>query len=91
VSWLQRLLGGGQGIGPREAHDAVRAGALLLDVREPSEWQADHDPEARHGPLGELEGRLGGLPRHRRLVIFCGSGTARRGRLPAASGLDSRA
>jgi rhodanese-related sulfurtransferase len=74
VSWLQRMLGGGQGIGPQEAHDLVRAGALLLDVREASEWRAGHAPGARHVPLGELERRLGGLPRERRMVVVCQSG-----------------
>jgi rhodanese-related sulfurtransferase len=28
----------------------VRAGGLLLDVREPDEWRAGHAPGARHIP-----------------------------------------
>ena len=86
VGWLGRMFGGGQGIGPREADGLVRAGALLLDVREPGEWRAGHAPGARHIPLGELEGRLGGLPRDRRVVVVCRSG----GRSARATALLTR-
>ena len=27
-----------------------------------------------HGIVGELDGRFGGTPRHRRLAVFCSSG-----------------
>ena len=61
-------------IGPKEADALVREGAMLLDVREPAEWQAGHVPGAFHVPLGELEGRLAALPRDRRVVVICRSG-----------------
>jgi rhodanese-related sulfurtransferase len=32
-------------------------GAVLLDVREPYEWQAGHAPRARHIPLSQLPRR----------------------------------
>jgi dihydroxy-acid dehydratase len=35
----------------------LTAGAVLLDVREPEEWEAGHAPGARHVPLGQLPDR----------------------------------
>ena len=58
-----------------EAHFATPHGpAVLLDVREPQEWQAGHAPQADHIPLGQLESRLGELPRDRQIVTVCRSG-----------------
>ena len=36
--------------------------AVIIDVREPNEWQAGHAPNAVHIPLGELPSRLDELP-----------------------------
>lgn len=36
--------------------------AVIIDVREPSEWEAGHAPGAIHIPLGELPSRLDELP-----------------------------
>jgi rhodanese-related sulfurtransferase len=74
MGWLRTVFGTGRGIGPREADGLMRSGALLLDVREPAEWRAGHAPAARHIPLGELEGRLGELPRDQTVVAVCRSG-----------------
>ena len=49
-------------------------GAVLLDVREPHEWQAGHAPRARHIPLGQLARRAAELPQHRAVVTVCRSG-----------------
>jgi len=57
-------------------------GAVILDVREPHEWQAGHAPKARHIPLGQLARRAGELPRGRAVVTVCRSG-ARSGRAAA--------
>ena len=35
---------------------------VILDVREPDEWEAGHAPGAVHIPLGELPSRLDELP-----------------------------
>ncbi len=74
MGWLQKLIGGPTGIGPEEASDLTRGGAVLLDVREVDEWNAGHAPGARHVPLGEVADRLNSLPRDRRLVVLCRSG-----------------
>lgn len=48
--------------------------AVLLDVREPDEWQAGHAPQARHIPLGQLQSRLSELPRDHQIIAVCRSG-----------------
>lgn len=69
---LSKLLG--KGVSATEAHDLVTKGALLLDVRERSEWNAGRAPFARHVPLGQLQARLGEVPRDRKVVVVCRSG-----------------
>ncbi len=64
-------------------------GAVLLDVREPHEWQAGHAPRARHIPLGQLHRRAAELPRGRALVTVCRSG-ARSARAAAVLARDGR-
>jgi rhodanese-related sulfurtransferase len=56
---------------------AVPADAVILDVREPDEWQAGHIQGALHIPLGDLPARaeeLADLPEGRELVVVCRSG-----------------
>lgn len=49
--------------------------AVLVDVREPHEWEAGHAPAAIHIPLAELPGRIGELPETDDAVaIVCRSG-----------------
>jgi rhodanese-related sulfurtransferase len=61
-----------------EGADLVAAGALLLDVREPDEWDAGHAPTASHVPMREIPQRAGELPRDRRIVAICRSGARSR-------------
>lgn len=61
-------------VGPAEARARQEAGALLIDVREPSEWAAGHAPKARHIPLGQLSRHLSKLPRDREVLFICRSG-----------------
>lgn len=56
---------------PTEAHgrdDDV----VLLDVREPAEWQSGHAPDALHVPLGELS--LDAVPDDATVFVICRSG-----------------
>ncbi len=53
---------------------ALAAGGVLLDVREPEEWEAGHAPGARHVPLGQLPDRMGELESSGRIVVVCRSG-----------------
>ena len=64
-------------------------GAVLLDVREPHEWQAGHAPKARHIPLGQLARRAGEVPQDRAVVTVCRSG-ARSARAAALLARDGR-
>jgi rhodanese-related sulfurtransferase len=57
-----------------QAAQLVASGAILLDVREPSEWQAGHAPKARHIPLAQLSRRVTELPPGRPIVTVCRSG-----------------
>ena len=49
-------------------------GALILDVREPSEWTQFHIPGALLIPLGDLPNRLSSVPKDREVVVVCRSG-----------------
>ena len=46
----------------------------LLDVREPWEFAQGHLAEATLIPLGELEARVGEVPRERPVLAICQSG-----------------
>jgi rhodanese-related sulfurtransferase len=48
--------------------------AFLLDVREPWEYAQGHVAEARLIPLGELEQRVGEVPKDRPVLTICHSG-----------------
>ncbi|MEY2580482.1 MAG: hydroxyacylglutathione hydrolase [Ilumatobacteraceae bacterium] len=61
-------------VGARGARSLIEEGALLLDVREPEEWQAQHAPDAVLIPMGQVRQRQEGLPRDRRIVVVCRSG-----------------
>ena len=50
------------------------ADAVMLDVREPDEWAAGHAPAATWIPMGDLQDRVGELPRDRRILAVCRSG-----------------
>jgi rhodanese-related sulfurtransferase/rubrerythrin len=47
---------------------------LLLDVRQPEEYEAGHIPGAMLIPLGELEARQEELVRSKKIIAYCRSG-----------------
>ncbi len=57
-----------------EASTMRDAGAFVLDVREPSEWEQVHIPGATLIPLGELASRVDELPKDQKIVVICHSG-----------------
>ena len=80
-STLRRLFGGTDSDDTlRPTIDAVRAlelvrdGAALLDVRERSEWNTGHAPQAVHVPLGEIEKAPRRLTQGTPVVVMCASG-----------------
>jgi sulfur-carrier protein adenylyltransferase/sulfurtransferase len=48
---------------------------VLIDVREPVEWNAGHLEEAKHIPMQSLPQRIDELPRHAEIVMICRSGS----------------
>jgi rhodanese-related sulfurtransferase len=62
-------------VSAEDGHQLVEGGGYLLDVREADEWEAGHAPEAVWIPMGELEGRVDELPRDRRIVVICRTGS----------------
>ncbi len=57
-----------------EAFKLREEGAFMLDVREVSEWNEFHMPEATLIPLGELPNRLNEVPQDQKIVVVCRSG-----------------
>ena len=48
--------------------------AMIVDVRNRSEWEKGHIPNARHIMLGDLQQSLADLPKNRPIIAVCGSG-----------------
>ena len=57
-----------------QALEKRTAGALILDVREPQEWDQVHIPDATLVPLGQLPDRLSEIPKDQEVVVVCRSG-----------------
>jgi rhodanese-related sulfurtransferase len=77
-------------MGPTEAARLVDAGeALLLDVREPYEWDLGHAPGAVHVPMGDLRRDTveDGTP----VVVVCRSGNRSGVAAEALAGVGYRA
>jgi rhodanese-related sulfurtransferase len=73
-----------------EAKGRMDSGAILIDVREPQEWQAGHAQGARHIPLAQLDQRQRELPAGRPIITVCRSGarSARAASLLAEQGRE---
>ena len=57
-----------------EAASMRDAGAFILDVRQPEEWNEVHIPGATLIPLGELASRVNEVPTDQEVVVVCRSG-----------------
>jgi len=57
-----------------EASAMRDAGAFILDVREPDEWNESHIPGATLIPLGQLASRVDEIPKDQEIVVVCRSG-----------------
>lgn len=71
---LPRLMGAKFRIPGAEARRRIEEGALLLDVRTPTEFSGGHLPGAVNVPVGELARRLGEVPKDRPVIAYCQSG-----------------
>ena len=73
-------------VGLDELARSLEAGATVIDVRMPDEYEEMHVPGAVLIPLPELGTRAGEVPRGERVYVICASG----GRsLAAASALNN--
>ncbi|HEY7417202.1 MAG TPA: rhodanese-like domain-containing protein, partial [Ktedonobacteraceae bacterium] len=61
-------------IPPQEAQRRQREGAVIVDVREPDEWNEGHILGALHIPLGSLSMRLSELDASQEIIMVCHSG-----------------
>ena len=59
---------------PAAASEAIAAGAVLIDVREKSEYDEAHIPGSVLIPLGELGARLDEVPTDRDVYVHCRMG-----------------
>jgi molybdopterin/thiamine biosynthesis adenylyltransferase/rhodanese-related sulfurtransferase len=73
---MARTSGAVREVSPPEALELVTRGALLIDVREPSELLAGTAQGAMHVPRCDLESRIAELApdRRQRLLLLCASG-----------------
>ena len=61
-------------VSPAKAKEAQDAGAMLIDVRESSEYRSGHAPGAKHISVQVIERRLGEIPKEREIIVVCQSG-----------------
>ena len=54
------------------------AGAFVLDVREPSEWNEFHIPGSTLISLGQLQSRVSEIPKDKQVLVVCRSGNRSR-------------
>ncbi len=66
----------GSTITAQELADLKESGAdfLLVDVREPAEWEIVRIPGAELIPKGELPARLSELPQDKPIIVYCKTG-----------------
>lgn len=58
----------------RQRLESEAARPLIVDVREPDEFEAGHIREALLAPLGNVEKELSSVPKDREIVLVCRSG-----------------
>jgi rhodanese-related sulfurtransferase len=78
-------------IDPVDSKRRVDAGAMLLDVRNPDEWEAGHVEGSTWIPMNQIVERQGELPTDREIVVICkvGGRSARVAEALVAAGYDA--
>ncbi len=63
-------------LSPERVESMARSGqALVVDVREGSEYRTGHIPRSKHISLGQLLQRLREVPKDKTVVVVCRSGS----------------
>ena len=57
-----------------DAHEAYARGAIIIDVRTPSEYQSKHIDGAINLPLQSLGPSMNQLDKEKELIVYCRSG-----------------
>ncbi len=70
---IQRLAGGRR-VSQDVVLQKIKAGATVVDVRTPGEYQTGAYPGAVNIPVQELDRRMGELRKDRPIVVYCASG-----------------
>lgn len=58
-----------------EVDDLVAQGALLIDIRERNEWDESRIAGAELKPMSDINGWYETLPRDRKVILYCRSGS----------------
>lgn len=76
---------------PAQVPSPIPDDLVVLDVREPAEWEAGHIETAIHVPLMQLPGRVAEIPADRTLLVVCrvGARSAQATAFLQAQGLDA--
>ena len=73
--YVQKLSAGGKEISVPQAVQLInRRDAVVIDVREASEFETGHIPNARHIPAGEVEKRVKELEKFKQRPIIVSGG-----------------
>ena len=64
----------GHSVAPAEAVELIAAGATLVDVRRPYEYEGGHLPGAVNIEMNELPARSAEIARDRPVLFYCRSG-----------------
>lgn len=57
-----------------EFYKSMKPNELVLDIREPEEFQEGHVPGARNIPMGEVTQHMEELGKFNKIYIYCRSG-----------------
>ena len=68
------MLGGMNEVTPQEAQERLQHGALLIDVREPHEYEEVHAAGAVLMPLSSFQDQYASLPKDAEIIMICRSG-----------------
>ncbi len=56
------------------ARDAVKHGAVIIDVRTPKEYKQGHVSNARNIPIEVITKTLAPIPKDKEIIVYCASG-----------------
>lgn len=66
--------GGISNVDPAGVQEAMSAGAQVLDVRTPGEFQLGHIPGAINVPVDQIQGQAASFDKNATYVVYCATG-----------------